>query len=67
MRLICLLLGASLLPSPAPTGTGLGDRGVGGRDRRPYGPAQSPVQGGPPFDSGPTGQPLDLPREGQGR
>ncbi|MGE5514355.1 MAG: hypothetical protein ACM31D_00880 [Bacteroidota bacterium] len=48
----------------APTGTGLGDRGLGGGDPRPYGPAQSPVQGGPPF-TGPTGRPLDLPREGR--
>lgn len=48
----------------APTGTGLGDRGLGGSDQRPYGPAQSPVQGGPPF-TGPTGLPLDLPREGR--
>ena len=48
----------------APTGTGLGDRGTGAGDRRPYGPEQSPVQGGPPF-TGPTGRPLDLPREGR--
>lgn len=48
----------------APTGTGLGDRGTGGSDPRPYGPEQSPVKGGPPF-TGPTGLPLDLPREGR--
>lgn len=48
----------------APTGTGLGDRGLGGTSRRPYGPADSPVQGGPPF-TGPTGRPLDLPEEGR--
>lgn len=48
----------------APTGTGLGDRGLGGNEIRPYGPDQSPVQGGPPF-TGPTGRPLDLPREGR--
>lgn len=44
----------------APTGTGLGDRGT--ESGQPYGPADSPVQGGPPF-TGPTGRPLDLPRE----
>ncbi|MGE5475329.1 MAG: hypothetical protein ACM3Q1_01635 [Bacteroidales bacterium] len=48
----------------APTGTGLGDRGTGGSDPRPYGPEQSPVKGGPPF-TGPTGLPLNLPREGR--
>lgn len=48
----------------APTGTGLGDRGTMGGGDRPYGPQQSPVQGGPPF-TGPTGRPLDLPQEGR--
>lgn len=48
----------------APTGTGLGDRGTGMTTRRPYGPADSPVKGGPPF-TGPTGRPLDLPEEGR--
>lgn len=38
------------------------DRGLDGSGPRAYGPAQSPVQGGPPF-TGPTGMPLDLPRE----
>jgi hypothetical protein len=48
----------------APTGTGLGDRGTAQGERAPYGPAQSPVQGGPPF-TGPTGRPLALPEEGR--
>lgn len=48
----------------APTGTGMGDRGTSQGTRVPYGPGQSPVQGGPPFTS-PTGRPLDLPEEGR--
>lgn len=40
-------------PEPAPRGPA----------PQPYGPADSPVKGGPPFDTGPTGLPLDLPRE----
>ncbi|HTH16631.1 MAG TPA: hypothetical protein VL974_08265 [Magnetospirillum sp.] len=48
----------------APTGTGLGDRGTSQTNRAPYGPGQSPIQGGPPF-IGPTGRPLNLPEEGR--
>lgn len=58
-----LCSGADCTGNSEPTGN-LGDRGLSATGRQPpYDASQSPVPGGPSFES-PTGRPLNLPQEG---